>query len=234
MAYYVRGSGVIIEAVKSGSYRRFACAQSVVVTVDTELIETSTPTTGVWKTFRALGQNSWMVSLQGIVYLRDQSATKNFALETITEQIRQDGYDIKITFTDTDGYVNYISGSVLIPTTELTGGAINPFSKFSVEFQGDGALEINASLTSINEEVFTYYYDAVGGETSFTDASLIGVTPLLGFRGTLEFRVITSGSPGVQELLHDSSTGTISWDATNPALAPVDGVPERFTFTYKS
>lgn len=232
MAYYVRGSGVIIEAIKSSAYRRWACAQSIVVTVDTELLETSTPTTGVWKTFRAIGQNSWRVSLQGIVFLRDQSATKNFALETITEQIRQDGYDIKITFTDTEGYVNYISGSVLIPTTELTGGAINPFAKFSVEFQGTGALEINASLTPINEEVYTFYYDGIGGETNVSDPSLIGVTPLLGFKGTDEYRVITSGSPGQQEILHDSSTGQLSWlIALN---APVDGVPERITFTYKS
>lgn len=232
MASYVRGSGVIVEAVKSGTYRMWACAQSVVVTVDTELIETSTPTTGVWKTFRALGQNSWRVSFQGIVHLRDQAATKNFALETITEQIRQDGYDIKITFTDTEGYVNYISGSVLIPTTELSGGAINPFSKFSVEFQGDGELEINASLTPINEEVFTYYYDGIGGETDITDATLIGVTPLLGFKGTDEYRVITSGTPGQQEILYTSASGNLSWlIALN---APGGGVPERITFTYKS
>lgn len=232
MAYYVRGSGVIIEAIKSSAYRRFACAQSIIVTIETELLETSTPTTGVWKTFRAVGQNSWRVSLQGIHYLRDQAATKNFALETITEQIRQDGYDIKITFTDTEGYVNYISGSVLIPSTELSGGAINPFSKFSVEFQGTGELEINASLTPINEEVFTYYYDGTGGETDFTDASLIGVTPLLGFKGTDEYRVITTGSPAQQELLYNSATGNISW--LIPLNAPVDGIPERVTFTYKS
>lgn len=232
MASYVRGSGVIIEAVKSATYRRWACAQSIIVTVDTELIETSTPTTGAWKTFRAVGQNSWRVSLQGIVYLRDQAATKNFALETITEQIRQDGYDIKITFTDTEGYVNYISGSVLIPSTELSGGAINPFSKFSVEFQGTGELEINASLTPINEEVFTYYYDGVGGETDITDASLIAVSPLLGFKGTDEYRVITTGSPGQQEILYNSATGNLSWlIALNP---PAGGVPERITFTYKS
>lgn len=232
MASYVRGSGVIIEAVKSSAYRRWACAQSIIVTVDTELIETSTPTTGAWKTFRAVGQNSWRVSFQGIHYLRDVSATKNFALETITEQIRQDGYDIKITFTDTEGYVNYISGSVLIPTTELSGGAINPFSKFSVEFQGNGELEINASLTPINEEVFTYYYDGVGGETDITDASLIGVSPLLGFKGTDEYRVITTGSPGQQEILYNSATGNLSWlIELNP---PADGVPERITFTYKS
>jgi predicted secreted protein len=232
MAYYVRGSGVVVEANKGGTYRRWACAQSVIITVETELLETSTPTTGAWKTFRAVGQNSWRVSFQGIVYLRDQSATKNFALETITEQIRQDGYDIKITFTDTDGYVNYLSGSVLIPLTELSGGAINPFAKWSVEFQGTGELEINASLTPINEEVFTYYYDGIGGETSIIDASLIGVTPLLGFKGTDEYRVITSGTPGQQEILYTSASGQLSWlIELNP---PADGVPERITFTYKS
>jgi predicted secreted protein len=232
MAYHVQGSGIIIEAVKDAAYRRFACAQAITLTVETDVLETSTPETGAWKTFKPVGQNSWRVSLQGILFLRDQSTTKNFALETITEQIRSDGYDIRLRFIDVEGYQNILSGSVYIPFTEITGGAINPFGKFSTEWLGSGAFTLDISTEPINDDVFTYRYSGTGGETSVTDASLIGVTPLLGFKGTDEYKVITSGTPGQQEIKHDASTGELSW--LIELNAPVDGVPERITFTYKS
>lgn len=234
MAYLVKGSGMVIAAVKSGDYRAFACAQSITLRVESDVLETSTTSTGPWRTHKPLGLNKWSVTLNGVTYLRDQAVTKNFILETITEQIRTDGYDIKITFTDSEGFANTLNGAVYIPYSEITGGSQNPFSKWTVEFIGNGAFALDVTPTPICEVVEKYYYDAAGGETSFTDATLIARTPLLGFRGQLEFKVITAGSPGQQQLKYDSSTGTVSWDPTNPALAPVDGVAERFTFVYKS
>lgn len=229
MAYLVRGSGMVIAAVKSADYRGFACAQNITFRCETELLETSTTSTGPYRTFRPVGFTTWSITLSGVTYLRDQSATKNFALETVTQQIRTDGYSIKITFTDEEGYVNTLTGFVYIPYTEITGGAQNPFSKWTVEFQGSGEFELNVSPEPICEIVETYRYTATGGETSFVDATLISRTALLGFRNTDEFKVITAGTPGNQELKYDSTTGTISWTTEYPAE-----VGERFTFTYKS
>ena len=218
-----------IAAIKSADYRAFACVQQVVFRVETGLLETSTTSTGPYRTFRPDGLTKWSITLNGVTYLRDQSTTKNFALETVTQQIRNDGYSIKVTFTDEEGYVNTITGFCYIPYTELTGGASNPFSKWTVELQGSGEFELNVTPEPICEIVDTYYYTAVGSETSFVDATLIARTPLLGFRSTDEFEVIEAGTPGNQQLHYDSSTGTISWDTNNPANAG-----ERFTFTYKS
>lgn len=229
MAYLVQGSGMAIAAVKSADYRAFACVQQVILRVESDMYETSTTSTGPFRTYKYSGLTKWSVTLNGVTYLRDQSTTKNFALETITQQIRNDGYEIKITFTDTEGFINTVTGRVVIPYTEITGGAQNPFSKWTVEMLGEGTLEINVSETPICKVVDTYRYTATGGETSFNDATLIARTPVLGFRGTDEFNVITAGTPGNQELKYVSGTGTISWDADNPANAG-----ERFTFTYKS
>ena len=235
MAYLVKGSGMAIAAVSAGDYRAFACAQQVVFRCESDIFETSTTSTGPYRTYRPAGLNKWSVTLNGVMYLRDLSTTKNFALDTITQQIRTDGYNIKITFTDEGGFTNTITGFVYIPFTEITGGAQNPFTKWTVEFQGSGAFELNVTPSPICETVVTYRYDATGGETSFTDAVLIARIPLLGFRSTDEYDIIESGGPpGVQQFLYDSTTGTISWDTGNPANTPVDGVPERFVFTYKS
>jgi hypothetical protein len=230
MAYLVQGSGMAIAAVKTGDYRAFACVQQVIFRVETGLLETSTTSTGPYRTFKPDGLTKWSITLNGVTYLRDQSTTKNFALDSVTQQIRNDGYDVKITFTDEGGYANTITGFCYIPYTEITGGASNPFSKWTVELQGSGEFELNVTPEPICEIVNTFRYTSTaGGETSITDATLIARTHLLAFRTTDEFKIITTGTPGNQEILYNSATGGLSWSADNPL-----NIGERITFTYKS
>lgn len=176
MAYTVQGKNVIIKALKLGDYRLFACAQSLRLTVETELKETSTTSTGPFKTFSPVGLSEWNVTLGGVLFLRDQSTTKNFALESITEQVRNNGYDITITFTDDEGYVQVFSGSVFIPLTDIfkeTGS----LAKFNIEFKGSGAFTIDVTPPSPNTPPrMRYVYTATGGETFFSNASLIART----------------------------------------------------------
>lgn len=228
MADVVRGKNIVLTAIKDSEYRPFACATDLTLTVNTELLETSTATTGPYRTFRPVGLSDWDVELGGVLFLRDLAVTKNYALESIIQQIREDGYDIKITFTDEGGFVKTFSGFVFIPTTVISKNSASN-GRWNIRFQGSGEFELDVSFTPILYDVNTYYYDASGGETNFTDATLIGRIPILGFRSTDEYKVITVGSPGQQELLYDDTTGDISWTVDIPAIAG-----ERFTFTYKS
>jgi predicted secreted protein len=176
MAYAVQGRNVILRAQKLGDYRVFACAQSVRLTVETEILETSTSTTGPFKTFSPVGLSEWGVALSGVLFLRDQSTTKNFALETITEQVRNNGYNITITFTDDEGYVQVFSGFVYVPLTEIfkESGSV---SKYNVEFKGSGSFTIDVTPPSPNTPPrMRYVYTATGGETFFSSASLIART----------------------------------------------------------
>src|SRR5678816_1250907 len=119
MAYPVQGKNVIFRAVKLGDYRIWACAQTLRLNVSTEVKETSTPVTGRYKTFTPVGMTEWSISLGGVLFLRDQSVVKNYALETIQEDVIDNGYDITITFTDDEGFVHVFTGSVLVPLTEI-------------------------------------------------------------------------------------------------------------------
>ncbi len=208
MAYVVQGRNVIIRAVKSGDYRVFACAQSLRLTVETGLLETSTTTTGPFKTFSPVGLSEWSVSLSGVLILRDQSTTKNFALETITEQVRNNGYEITITFTDDEGYVNVFSGFVYVPLTEIFKESTS-VAKWSTEFKGSGAITIDVTPPSPQSTPrMRYVYTATGGELFFTDATLIGRTIEWVDHVDQALKIITAGSPASpKECKYTSASG---------------------------
>lgn len=212
MAYVVQGKNVILRALKSGDYRVFACAQSVRLVVETGLVETSTTTTGPFKTFSPIGLSEWSVSLGAVLYLRDLSETKNFALETITEQVRNNGYDITITFTDDGGYVNVFSGFVYVPLTEIfkeTGS----LAKYNVEFKGSGAFEIDVTPPSpVTPGRMRYVYTATGGETFFSDATLIARTIEWVDRSDSALKIVTTGSATSRETLYTSASGRFDFD----------------------
>lgn len=141
MAYPVQSKNVIFRAVKLGDYRVWGCAQTMRLSVDTEIKETSTPTTGRNRTFSAVGLREWSVSLGGVLILRDQSVVKNYALETISDDAMDNGYDITITFTDDEGFINVFTGSVLVPHTDILKES-GSLAKFNIEFKGNGEYTI--------------------------------------------------------------------------------------------
>ena len=176
MAYVVKGKNIVFKAEKSGDYRVWACAQSLRLVVETGLLETSTPTTGTYKTFSPVGLTEWSITLGGVLYLRDQAVTKNFALESIVEQVRNDGYNITIIFTDDEGYVETFSGFVYIPLTEIFRET-STVGKYTIEFKGSGEFTLSTTVpSSTSTPRMRYVYTATGGESFFSDATLIART----------------------------------------------------------
>jgi predicted secreted protein len=175
MAYPVQGKNVIFRAVKLGDYRVWACAQSLRLNVSTDVVETSTPVTGRHKTFSSIGLTEWSATLSGVLFLRDQAAVKNFVLETLTETIIDNGYDITITFTDDEGYINVFTGSVLVPSTEISKET-GSLSKWSIEFKGNGEYAlttlVDPAVTATN--IISDSYTVSGGK--ITDIRWDGLT----------------------------------------------------------
>jgi hypothetical protein len=175
MAHAVQGKNVIVKAVKSADYRIWLCVQAMQLDVDTEIKETSTPVTGRYKTFAPVGMTEWGLSLRGVMFLRDQSAIRNFAMETITEAVRDDGYDITITWTDDEGYANVFTGSVLVPHTDFTK-EVGSLAKWNTTWKGTGEFT-QTVLTDPpdveTEDVTSDSYTVAGGV--ITDAAWIGL-----------------------------------------------------------
>jgi hypothetical protein len=224
MAYPVQARNVIFRAVKLGDYRVWGCAQSMRLTVNTDIKETSTPVTGRNRTFSSVGLREWTITLGGVLILRDESVVKNYALETISDDIMDNGYDITITYTDDDGYIVVFTGSVLVPQTDIfkDNGSL---SKFNIEFKGTGEYTVEPvdDTEVIGTLVKSDSYTVAGGVIQ--DNEWIG----LGTSNIIE--VCREGTEQLSMNLpysFNSGTGTITPDADTT----IDGQKMFVIWTY--
>jgi len=211
MAYPVQSKNVIFRASKLGDYRVWGCAQTMRLTVNTDIKETSTPVTGRDRTFASVGLREWSVNLGGVLILRDESVVKNYAFETISDDVMDNGYDITITFTDDGGFINVFTGSVLVPQSDFfkENGSI---SKWSVEFKGTGGYTILPvdDTTVIGTLVTSDSYTVAGGVIQNNDWIGLGASNIIEVcrEGTeqLSMGLVYSFNSGTGTITPDPST----------------------------
>lgn len=222
MAAPVQGKDVVLLAYNQDGYYPFACAQELTLTVDTEQLPATSVNSGTYRRKKP-GLSDWKVSLSGLTYLRDQNAVKYFVLDTLLQQIRLEGLQVQFVFTDGDGYSRTLSGHVTISSTQV-GKTTGQLSKYSLEFEGDGAFDMDLPTPpSTSFDVKRYDYTATGAEMFFSDPVLIG-RRIIGFfrESTPIVGVITSGTPGVKQVLYKSSSGRFEFPLGN---LPAAGEP---------
>lgn len=226
MADVIKGSDCVVWLYVTDLYIPIFCADSMQLRIQQEVINKTSNNSGKYreKTTRLV---EWSVNVNGLTKIQNGSEVAWFYLAQ--DDVFQEEQQIKISFTDDDATVKNITGKVIIPQLQITASP-DDFANASVNFEGSGAYTIDSTEdVTIGDNMGVVRYTATGGESSFTDVLLDGVTVLLGFRETDEYNIITSGTPGNQQLKFDSATKTISWDSTNPANAG-----ERFTILFKS
>jgi hypothetical protein len=224
MADWIHGKNVILSAYDTTDYFPFLCATNCSISVSSEIVPKSTITSGSYRENYARIQE-WGLTLEGVSTIDGP----NSVFRTIMEAVRRTGLNIEMLFTDDAGAEKALRGHVLIEDTTINGD-VNAFSDYSVSFIGNGPLEIDTDpLSTIYGSVKTYDFTAAGGETSFSNALLIGhddADVLLGFREGYEQEIIFSGTPGNRQLLYTEVSGTISW--TGAAVAG-----EKFSILYQ-
>lgn len=214
MRDFVYGKDVIIEAYKENNYYPFACAEEVSIRMSSELISSTTADSGAWEYPEYAGRNSWEVDMSGVTVLKDELETLWFAWELFKEQIRTEGFDLRIRFIDKNGFEMYVAGHVKIPVSEINGRA-DDFSRFSWKGVGSGPLNINEFLTPpINPNVKRIPWIATGAEPNIVQSNfLIGKTIAeilqVSWEGDDKFEVIDAGDPTAKQVRLDGSAGTL-------------------------
>lgn len=227
MRDFVYGKDVIIEAWKDNNYYPFACAEEVSIKVTSELLPTNTPDTGVWDYYKPSGKNGWSMTMTGVTVLTDPASTLWYAWETLKYQLRTTGLDIKIRFIDRNGFEMTAIGHVKIPESEI-GGRADDFSRFAVQFQGSGPLDINGlSIPTINPNVKRIDWITTGAEPNkVQDNFLIGRSASeimqVSLEGDDKFQVIASGEPTHKQVRLDSGEGSLRF--------AIDFDPEWFIY----
>lgn len=88
---------------------------------------------------------------------------------------------------------------------------INSLTITNNRFIEIGASKIDGNLVSPEilppvVQAYVYNYEAVGGESGFTNSSLIGKTIIGAYKDGIAYKVVT-GTPDVKEVKYTSSTG---------------------------
>jgi predicted secreted protein len=223
MRKFVYGKDVVILAKKNGSpdYYPFACAESVKLKMETELVNTSTVDTGAWETSAPSGRNSWSAILSGVLVLKDEIDNLWFGWEMFLLQVRSEGLDLKFVMTDVEGNEKFATGAVWVPSSEISGDA-EEFANYMVNLQGNGQLDMSGILDVIPEDMgdIRIEWIATEGQTVYQDNRLIGLINETGqngrkdvsevsWEGDDKFFVITEGEPSDRQVKLDNVNGTL-------------------------
>ena len=203
----VQGNDIIL-FIYDGMWKPVVCGTSCSFETTAEDIETSITGSGVWRTYEYVAL-TWTCSFDGVILLdglnqaslQDLRAYQYSRQKVLIRYQREDG----------DGNVYTDEGYALI-TSISDSGDLDSMATFSVSLKGTGPLTSVFAPTPVDtgKSVKRLEYTGVSGETSFTDALLIGAEILdVVVDGIGRSQIITSGTPVNQEAKYVSTTGTI-------------------------
>ena len=205
----VKGENIILFIYDDGMWKPVVCGRDCSFETQAEDIETSITGSGVWRTFEYVAL-TWTCSFDGVILLdglnelslQDLRAYQYSRQKVLIRYQRQD--DNSNVYTD-EGYA-------LISSISDTGN-YQDVGTFSIELKGTGPLTSVIVPTPVDPagKVKRFEYTATGGEDSFTDTDLINKDVIdVVVDGVGRSSIITSGTPVAQEVLYDSTTGTIT------------------------
>lgn len=205
MTTRVRGKNVAVFLFIDGVWKLYACGRNCTLNRVTDFIETSASGSGKFKTFEPTA-NSFTGEITGVQHINKAGMVNLADFETLW--MSQTKLLMRFQRTSDAGAVYTSEASFFISNLSDTGEHTD-IAQYTVSLQGTGGItQIATATPSLNSNpVQTYYYNPTGGETSFTDASLIGKNIIAVFKDGIEFNVITTGTPVGKEVFYNSATG---------------------------
>jgi hypothetical protein len=207
-------------AWKTDAYYPFACAERGRLLVGSEMLDTTTPSSGSWKTSMPAGVNEWEIEIGMVTVLRDLVNTFWFSWESILESVRKNRIQLKWKMTDRAGYEKYAVGYAWITETEIEYQMAAGLSGSTIKFLGDSYLDLSSLITPINKKVIRIPWTTTGTENcELQDNRLIGVTKEqvvhVSLEGDDKWDIIDTGTPveGRQVKL-DNAIGKLIWTIT--------------------
>lgn len=202
----IQGNDAILELNQGGVYTPFVCVKSFTLEQDSELVETTTLSTGKYRDYE-LQSLDYTITLSTLLVINSTNANGKFAFE---QQQVGSKFAYRITFTDSAANTYQITG-ILIVKNSLFSVTAGQLVTGDFTLKGCGSFyTINGSTEIPGAELFAGLYTATGGEDSFIDADLIGASLAHVMRNGIGVMILTSGVPGTNQVLFDSVTGEIS------------------------
>lgn len=215
----IQGKNVNVSLQIEGVMLPWVCATNCSVDFTTELIRRTSVGSGNHAKYKPRMMDA-TAELTGITHILPLE-NRWTVFDVVKEAVRMQGANIQIDFEDGDGNTKSITGYVLFPSISISAGA-DGFSEDTIQMQFSGVPGVfNEPPSPIQTLRLVKWdiHDGTDGEQGFTDARMIGAdaSDLAVFRGGGFLDVITSGTPGIQQVRFNSSTGQLFF---SPALGP--------------
>lgn len=229
----IKGENAILYWKVDGVFLPVACMEAWALSTDTELSETSTVQTGIYRTYRG-NRHTWHVNCNGVCsFDTNHSVVKMRLLQQPFSVI-----PIAIVETDDNGIGSTFTGNVIIINV-TNDAAATDFDNYSIEAVGIGEYFITDIPIDPNEccQDAWKYYTANGTEgVSITISALIGRT-IAGrlYRDGIEYRPSGVdhdglGIPVGKQFKFEIATGKISFDGNIIPLGLGEQVDIPFNF----
>jgi len=209
----VNGKDVILSFAKGAAFNPVACNATCALRIERETIET---------TFRDSTDIRSYIPGKAIITLEGSGPIEYAAGYTASDVMDSIFAGLTVnwefTLTDNKGHapvVKVYNGKGFFTTCVLTGDVQQAATcDYSVQVSGD----IAGTSTPGSQPPYlrVWQYDAVGGESSLFDATLINCDFLFVFRNGIALEVIESGTPTPNQVLVNATAGTISFSADLP------------------
>ena len=204
----VKGDSVILFIYDGGMWKPVVCGTSCSFQTNAEDIETSITGSGVWRTYEYVAL-TWTCSFEGVILL---DGVNQLSVQDLRSyQYSRQKVLLRFQREDQDSNVYTDEGYALITQIGDTG-AVDSMATFTVDLKGTGPLTSVIVPTPVDptKKVKRIEYTGVSGETSFTNALLIGKDILdVVVDGIGRSQIILSGTPVDQEARYHSGTGEI-------------------------
>jgi predicted secreted protein len=202
----VQGRNVLLKVFKTDGYYSIACNSSCTLNMAIDELETTFLGSGAQKTYIP---NRVSQSLQGSgpIYLADSLTAADIRNYAMNRSLIQWSFEL----TDNDANTVSYTGTGFFTSVDITGDVSNAaLCDYQIRVTGP----VNASggvPGSSLDDTAVFVYTATGGEISFSDADLIGVTVIDVERNGIGLIVKTT-SPSVNEVQFASGTGTLTFN----------------------
>lgn len=209
MADTVKPDGIVIYHKLGSNYYPIACGTSATITINTDKIELAPFTSGKWRSFE-YGRTTGTITTNGLIKV-NAGATNYSPFDLLDYQLAHLKVLTKYVITDPQNNSKTYEVNCLIDSIQLNTDAA-------------GTATYNASMTMISDPSFiqtpidtggadvdAYSYDATGGETSISNASLINVELLDVRRNGIGLEIINAGAPNGSQVKFTSGTGTLEF-----------------------
>ena len=204
----VKGENIVLFIYDSGMWKPVVCGRDCSFETVAEDVETSITGSGPWRTYE-YSSLSWTCSFDGVILLDGSNEMSLPDLRAI--QYGRQKVLLRYQREDDLGNVYTDEGNALISSISDSGN-YSDVGVFSISLKGTGPLSsVIVPTPTTDGKAYRFEYTASGGETGFSDGSLVNVSILdVVVDGIGRSQIITSGTPVDQEAKYQSGGGQIT------------------------